>query len=267
VGRMNLLISDLDGTLLGDDRALDGFSVWYAQVNDRLRLVYSSGRFLDSIRESIDRFHLPQPDAIICGVGTEIHDLTTGLRIVGWPEACCDWNPALVREVCGEFSEFAEQPRHLLSDFKISYYGYDLNDTFLSRLTRRLEEVGQEGSIIYSSRRDLDILPAATNKGTAATFLARHWGFHRDQVLVAGDSGNDLEMFRTGFRGIVVGNAQPELLSLHNQRVYHARAHFAEGVLEGLRHWLGDLWTIDGGGAARADRPNPVLNAIRGTRE
>lgn len=264
---MNLLVSDLDGTLLGDDRALDGFSVWYAQVRDRLRLVYSSGRFLESIRESIGRFHLPEPDAIICGVGTEIHDLTTGLRVVGWPDAAFDWNPAVVRDVCAEFNELEEQPSHFISSLKVSYYGHDLDDAFLSQLTRRLEEAGQEASIIYSSRRDLDILPAATNKGTAAAFLARHWGVDRENVIVAGDSGNDLEMFRAGFRGIVVGNAQPELLSLHDPKVYRARAHYAAGVLEGLQHWLDDLWCREPAEAVTAAPSSPDLDADRGRLE
>ncbi len=261
---MNLLVSDLDGTLLGDDRALDGFAVWYDQVKDHLRLAYSSGRFLESIRESIDAYHLPEPDAVICGVGTEIHDLTNGQKIAGWPQAAFDWNPQLVREVCADFPELQEQPRHLLSDFKVSYYGHDLDDGLLSLLTRRLEEVGQEACIVYSSRRDVDILPAATNKGTAATFLAQHWGLDRDQVIVAGDSGNDLEMFRAGFRGIVVGNAQPELLSLHDPRVYHAKAHFAAGVLEGLQHWLDDLWAVDTAASATAARSIPDRDASRG---
>jgi sucrose-6F-phosphate phosphohydrolase len=265
VGHLNLLVSDLDGTLLGDDRALDGFAVWYDQVKEHLRLVYSSGRFFGSIRESIDEFHLPEPDAIICGVGTEIHDLTTGQKVDGWPQASFDWSPSLIREICGEFPELEEQPGHLLSDFKVSYYGYDLSDDLLSRLTRRLEEHGQEASIVYSSRRDVDILPAATNKGTAATFLARHWGLEREQVIVAGDSGNDLEMFRAGFRGIVVGNAQPELLSLHDPKVYHAKARFAAGVLEGLQHWLDDLWAIAPVTAATAARSIPDRDASRGT--
>jgi len=242
---MNLLVSDLDGTLLGNDRALDGFCVWYDQVKDRLRLVYSSGRFFDSIRDSIAEFHLPEPAAIICGVGTEIHDLTTGERIAGWPEAAFDWNPLLIRTACAEHAKLVEQPSHLLSDFKVSYYGHHLDEAFLARLTRQLDELGQEVSLVYSSNRDLDILPAATNKGTAATFLARHWGIDRERVIVAGDSGNDLEMFRTGFRGIVVGNAQPELLSLRDPKVYHAEAHFAAGVLEGLQHWLDDIWVVD----------------------
>jgi hydroxymethylpyrimidine pyrophosphatase-like HAD family hydrolase len=45
-------------------------------------------------------------------------------------------------------------------------------------------------------------------------------------------------MFHVGFRGIVVGNAQPELRALVEPHIYHATAPFAAGVLEGLDYWL-----------------------------
>ncbi|MEX2092489.1 MAG: HAD family hydrolase [Pirellulales bacterium] len=242
---MNLLVSDLDGTLLGDDRALDGFAVWHEQIKDRLRLVYSSGRFLDSIRESIDVFRLPEPDAIICGVGTEIHEMATGKRLLGWPRMTYNWNPHVVRTTCAAHRELQEQPQQLLSHYKVSFFGYDLDEAFLGQLACQLTDNGQEVSIVYSSNRDLDILPAETNKGAAAAFLARRWRIADEQVIVAGDSGNDLEMFRAGFRGIVVGNAQPELLRLSDPNVYHAAAPYAAGVLEGLQHWLDDFWQVE----------------------
>jgi hydroxymethylpyrimidine pyrophosphatase-like HAD family hydrolase len=53
--RLNLLICDLDGTLLGDSRALDEFVAWYELAQVHFRLVYSSGRFIDSVRISIDQ--------------------------------------------------------------------------------------------------------------------------------------------------------------------------------------------------------------------
>lgn len=239
--RVNLLVSDLDGTLLGDQPALDRFVMWYAEARERLRLVYSSGRLIESIRQSIAEHHLPEPDAVICGVGTEIHDFTTGELIEGWPEITYDWSPELIRSVCEEYVELESQPSEFLTRFKLSFFGYELSESFLQRLTGHLEAVGQEVSLVYSSNRDLDILPAATNKGTAATYLARHWGIDRHRVIVAGDSGNDLEMFTAGFRGIVVANAQPELRRLHAESVYHSQRTFATGVLEGLQYWLENI--------------------------
>ncbi len=236
--RVNLLISDLDGTLLGDDRALVTFTAWYDRVKSRLRLVYSSGRFPDSIRDSIEMYGLPEPDAIIGGVGTEIHDWTVGKRLIGWPPISYQWNPYIVRATCALHDELEEQPQHLVSQYKVSYYGYHLDLAFLGHLAHELTAASQDAAIVYSSNRDLDILPANTNKGAAAAFLADRWRFERQHVIVAGDSGNDREMFCQGFRGIVVGNAQPELKSLDDPGVYQATGHYATGVVEGLRHWL-----------------------------
>jgi mannosylfructose-6-phosphate phosphatase len=267
VDDMKLLVTDLDGTLLGDDRSLDGFIAWYEDIRPRLKIVYSSGRFLESIRASIAEYGLPEPDGIICGVGTEIHDLTTGELVPGWPQAAFDWSPQLIREVCAEIAELTEQPAEFLSSYKISYFGRGLDDAILSRLQRRLDDLGQEVSLVYSSNRDLDILPATVDKGTAATFLAQHWEIERGNVIVAGDSGNDLQMFRAGFRGIVVGNAQPELLRVRGANVYHAEGQFAAGVLEGLRHWLAGELAAEDEALATSGQSTPDPSANRGRLE
>ena len=236
--RVNLFVTDLDGTLLGDERALIGFLAWYGRAKDRMRLVYSSGRFSDSVRQSIETHRLPEPDAVIGGVGTEIEESGAGKRLIGWPPVSYRWNPYVVRTTCALYSELEEQPLHLVSHYKVSYYGYDLDAGFLSQLERDLASAGQDVAVIYSSNRDLDILPADANKGAAAAFLAERWRIEANRVIVAGDSGNDLEMFGRGFRGIVVGNAQPELKSLDDPAVYHATGHYATGVIEGLQYWL-----------------------------
>lgn len=57
------------------------------------------------------------------------------------------------------------------------------------------------------------------------------------QVVVSGDSGNDVDMFIPPFRGIIVGNADADLRVLAGPHVYQAQARYAAGVLEGLQHW------------------------------
>jgi hydroxymethylpyrimidine pyrophosphatase-like HAD family hydrolase len=126
----------------------------------------------------------------------------------------------------------------LISDYKISYFGYDLPNGFLDELRRELQMAGQHVNVVYSSQRDLDILPAGVDKGSATAWLAKHWQFESRRVIVAGDSGNDLAMFQLGFRGIVVGNAHQDLKSLSGPNIYHAKGNCAAGVLEGMRYWL-----------------------------
>ncbi|MEB3325693.1 MAG: HAD family hydrolase, partial [Cyanobacteriota bacterium] len=60
-----------------------------------------------------------------------------------------------------------------------------------------------------------------------------------ETVVTAGDSLNDLAMFETGLRGVMVGNAEPALVAALPTltRTYQARAHGCAGIVEGLRHF------------------------------
>ena len=56
----------------------------------------------------------------------------------------------------------------------------------------------------------------------------------------AGDSGNDRDMLLGQTAGIVVGNYDKELEPLRQarySRVYFADANYADGIIEGLRHY------------------------------
>jgi sucrose-phosphate synthase len=84
----------------------------------------------------------------------------------------------------------------------------------------------------------LDILPYRASKGKAVRYLSHKWSIPAERIAVAGDSGNDEEMLRGSFMGIVVGNYSEELARLKGKRrVYFAKGHYATGVLEGLKHY------------------------------
>jgi hydroxymethylpyrimidine pyrophosphatase-like HAD family hydrolase len=143
----------------------------------------------------------------------------------------------------------------LQSEYKISCYGNNLDERFLTNLRQQFADLGRAVEIVYSSERDLDILPAGTNKGTAVAHLAKHWQIDPSRVIIAGDSGNDARMFGCGFCGIVVGNAKPELQALDDANAYRASGTFAAGVLEGLDFWLSnDRLAVFTAGRSTADQ-------------
>ena len=233
-----MLVSDIDGTLLGDDAALGRFADWYQEHQRHLRLVYNSGRFVDSIQELVRATDLPKPDAMIGGVGTQIRVSENG-QLKEWPETSGAWDPVKVRVAVLRLAGIQPQPPEAQTDFKVSFYAEDLDTARLVELQRDLMALGLSVEVIYSSNRDLDILPGGVNKGSASKHLAAHWDIPPNHVAVAGDTGNDESMFLQGFRGIVVGNAQEELKTLDSPDVYHAPRAFADGVVDGLTHWFG----------------------------
>ena len=236
MGAQRLLISDIDGTLLGDVEAAERFRSWFDGERHRWRLAYATGRTIDSVMGLVADGELVAPDAIVSSVGTEIHD-AVGAAWPGWPPSGPAWDRDLVLETIDAIPGVVAQPASSQSAVKASYHAVDLSPRALDDIRRRLSAAGLTTTLVYSSERDLDVLPAWGGKSRAARFLATAWGSTPDDVIACGDSGNDLDLLASGVHAVVVGNAGRELAGLRGPRIYRAQRRFADGVLEGIRHW------------------------------
>lgn len=231
-----VLATDLDGTFLGgsveDRRALYN---WVQAERSRVALVFVTGRDPDFISALCASGDVPAPDYVIGDVGTTIarfENLT--LHPIAALEAPIlrRWHgkPELVRTRLAAVRGLWLQPvpfRHRLS------YQYD--DRFNSDSLTVLDGLGVD--ILISHGCFVDILPEGVSKGPSLLRLLDHLKLPSTQVLVAGDTMNDLSMFQTGLHGAVVGGAESELLEATRALplAYHCRAPGAGGILEAIR--------------------------------
>jgi hydroxymethylpyrimidine pyrophosphatase-like HAD family hydrolase len=187
--------------------------------------------------------HLPGPHLLIGDVGTTVvkgEDFTP-LPVEEALQQCWPGHEA-VRGPLQALPELVEQP--INAPRRVSYTllpdtGYTL-DQALDRARERLQGVGVD--VLGSAGVYLDVLPAGVNKGTTLSRVLRWLGRDAADVVVAGDSLNDLGLFQTGMNGVVVGDCEPGLAdrTAMMDSVYHATAPGAAGIMEGLRHfgWL-----------------------------
>jgi sucrose-6F-phosphate phosphohydrolase len=237
-----MLATDLDGTFIGDDAAME--DLWRDLEDAGVFIAFSTGRHLPSI----ESFYVGTPrraDACVTMVGTEIwHRRGDGyVRDDDWSEVITDrWDKEAVESIVTAIPGTTIQPEEWQSPFKSSYYLEDDAHARLEELARRLDEQGLAVKVVYSAGRFLDLLPARSGKGGAIRYLADEVGIAPQNVITAGDSGNDLDMMRPelGFRSIAVGNASVELAEHTADALYHAEGRYAVGVREGLEHygWL-----------------------------
>lgn len=230
------------------------------------RVIYVTGRTPAAARELLARVGLPAPDVLIADVGTTVlrgagpaavEEIEVELDRL-WPGA------AVVRERLAAIESL--KPQQIAPPRRVSYWiepvralsdagadrdpfaardpwdatlGVDaakIAATVASAAAAALEPLTVD--VLVSANVFMDVLPRGVNKGTTLRRVLAWMGAAEGSCVVAGDSLNDLALFQTGLRGIVVGNCEPALRErvAGMERVYHARGVGASGVLEGLRH-------------------------------
>lgn len=251
MGARRLLVTDLDGTLIGDDGGLGRFADWHAATRDDHWLVYATGRSHASLRRLTAETRLPEPDLVIALVGTEVYD-RDGRLLPSWTERFTGSEGDRARRLLVADRGLRLQAASAQTHLKASFYAPALTADDLAGIRRELANAGLEATVVYSANLFLDVLPAAAGKGKAAREVARSLGVAHGDVLAFGDSGNDLELFEQGFRATTVGNALPELQLAVGPDVYRSPFNYADGVLDGIRHWSG------GSTGAAAVRTGPI---------
>lgn len=243
-----LLITDLDNTLVGNEQATIILNKKLLAIRDNFYLIYATGRSYHSARQLMLQQKLLEPDYWVTGVGTEI--FAQGRRDPVWANKLSpQWNRQKIATLAQSFPGLIPQSPLEQNPWKISFCLNKLqNSPILEDLQTQLNEEGLSFQIIFSSGRDVDILPRNADKGLAITYLRKQLQISVELTLVCGDSGNDVSLFQQSTLGTIVSNAQPELLHWYNcnqqPNLYLANSSYAWGILEGLMYF--NLLVYDG---------------------
>lgn len=240
---LRLFSTDLDGTVVGDNDATRRFRDFWQSLPDDLRpvLVFNSGRLIDDQLALIEDVPLPKPDYIIGGVGTMLHaGERSELESAYTHSLGTGFDRQKIVDVMTGLPGVTMQAERYQHGLKSSWFLHDADERALGDVAAALVSAHIDARIVYSSNRDLDILPKTADKGAALAWLCGQLRIGLDESVVAGDTGNDRAMFElNGVRGVIVGNALPELISLADQdsRFFLSSATEANGVIEGLQYW------------------------------
>jgi sucrose-6F-phosphate phosphohydrolase len=264
---MRILATDLDRTLLpngswpADPDAIELFND-LTQKHDVL-VVYVTGRNLDLTENAISEFGVRYPHILIGDVGTSIRKYERGRwrHFDGWDthvqRTSPRWDAEAVRSAVAGLDGLTEQEREHCSPFKQSYYvEHDRNEAILQAVDERVKGRFDE-VIVYSfdsqtGKGLLDFLPQSATKQTALEYVADQLGASKSDVVFCGDSGNDVFPLTAGFSGVLVRNADDQLVASVKQatethpelEIYHAKGGFkglngfyASGVIEGAYNY------------------------------
>jgi sucrose-phosphate synthase len=240
-----LILTDLDNTLTGDPDALAEFVDLLREHDDHVGFGIATGRRLDDARRLIEELGLPTPDLLSTSVGTELHYGEKLTPDRSWQQQIAfHWMPADVRKVLDDVEGLYPQSDKEQSQFKVSYELDPNVAPKLGNIRRLLREAGLRVNAVLSLKMYLDIIPVRGGDDLSIRHLLYKWGFSPEQVLVAGDSGNDEGMLKGRTLGVVVGNYSPELEKLRKlPRIYFAEGTHARGIIEGVNYYnfLGNI--------------------------
>jgi len=264
---LRILATDLDRTLLpngswpADPGAIELFNKLTRQYE--LLLVYVTGRNLELTEAAIREYGVRYPDVLCGDVGTTIRHYLRGEWVpdTGWDEKIHRespaWDAAALRAAVAGIEGMREQEAVHLNKFKQSYYvDHSCRERILAEVDAvvrgRFDEV-----IVYSfdsqdGKGLLDFLPASATKQTSLEYVAQAHGTPRKEVVFCGDSGNDIFPLTAGFSGVLVRNADKQLVENvriacerdPTLRVYFAHGgclglngYYTSGVIEGCYHY------------------------------
>lgn len=264
-----LLVCDLDGTVFptgSESVSSDALDLFHDFVSrEDVCLVYMSGRSLKPALKGIQEFGVPIPNIYVGDTGTSMffNDRGDFKEHKEWHQAITpDWGAVggeAIHAVLKDVEALVLQEAHHQSIFKQCYYFPEENEAEVIALVKvRLATLKIKAEVVtlidhHKNKGYLDILPQSATKEHALHYLQDYLKIDKEDVVFAGDAGNDFGALTSGYKAILVNNAQDSFKEKVRgvaegknilERVYFSKGgykgmngNYTGGVLEGLNHF------------------------------
>ncbi len=259
-----IIATDLDRTLIPNgkqeyDNSMPQFSDLVKKNN--ITLFYVTGRNIQEIKDGIQEFDMPLPQAAIAEVGTRIYNYdseftedTDWLDLI--EQSTTNWDTKAFEEAVLEVPGARLQEEFRQNKFKRSFFVDNVQDgdAIVAEVKEKIATICEDAVIVWSVDETkqlglLDILPKKATKVEAVEYLRKKFNAEMEDVIYCGDSGNDLLPLTFGYKAIVVKNAiddvkQAALSQAANKdNIYIAKGtdslngYYVSGIIEGLAHF------------------------------
>lgn len=243
--RIELLLSDVDGTLLTSDKVLTRATCSAVQklYNVGIKFAITSSRPPRGLQSLIMPLALKAPIGAFNGgmcvnpdmslISKKTIPQTTILTIAAilndynlsiWAYSGNDWYVDVAQ---GEHLKREQRtlgvPPYIVSDPTalpvelVKIVGVSDQYDAVQRCEGEIElQLGAQLSVVRSQPYYLDITDRLANKGSVVEMLARHYSIDQNLIATIGDGANDVLMFQRSGLSIAMGNAHPDVKAKAN---------------------------------------------------
>ena len=265
-GKMKMLVFDLDGTLLDNNRNMFSENIDYLNKlkNDGYIVVVATGRTLLSAYNKLNKIDCV--NYIISDTGASIYDVnkkeivfnkTISKNIVSsildlyderfkYIEICSNglyYKYSLSLEEKSDICKTYKDKNLLLADInEISHMAFSLlNNGYVMEMYNYLIKNYTSFDCIvmqdsFSNSKSIEILPKMVSKYNAINKLANYLNIQNDEIMVFGDGLNDIEMIEKCGIGVAMNNALNEVKEKANYITKKTNEEL--GVIDFLKEYL-----------------------------
>lgn len=235
----DLLVCDLDGTILDESFALDpglvaafknaaglGLGITIAtgrmprsveryreELDIRVPVIYYNGAIVRDPAGGRDLLSHRLPRGILAAVGDVFAEAPAHAIFFRDEQLYCLEATPFIRQFCADEGLRANvigDPAEFLGlggFVKALFIGHPRD---LEVLRADLEAaVGGSARLVRTAERYLELVPTDACKGAAVRWLAAHLGIPMERVVAVGDHDNDIEMIRAAGLGVAMPHAPP----------------------------------------------------------